>query len=59
MEYLLDFILCGLVTMGELIGVIILMLLTQLFFYRVLKINLYKLINKKLYQLEKYVEEVF
>lgn len=58
MEYWLDVLLCGLITIGELIGVIILAILIQLIFYRVFKINLYKNIIRGLSKLEKYIEEV-
>ena len=39
MEYWLDVLLCGLITIGELIGVIILAMAIQLIFYRVFKIK--------------------
>ena len=58
MEYWLDVLLCGLITIGELIGVIILAMATQLIFYRVFNINLYKNIIRGLSKLEKYIEEV-
>ena len=58
MEYWLDVLLCGLITIGELIGVIILAMAIQLIFYRVFKINLYKNIIRSLSKLEKYIEEV-
>lgn len=58
MSYWLDVLLCGLVTLGELIGVIILAMAIQLIFYRVFKINLYKNIIRGLSKLEKYIEEV-
>lgn len=58
MNYWLDVLLCGLITIGELIGVIILAMAIQLIFYRVFKINLYKNIIRGLSKLEKYIEEV-
>lgn len=58
MNYWLDVLLCGLVTLGELIGVILLAVLTQIIFYKIFRINLYKKIIKGLNKLEKYVEEV-
>ena len=58
MDYCLDVLLCGLVTLGELIGVIILAMAIQLIFYRVFKINLYKNIIRGLNKLEKYIEEI-
>ena len=56
MEYWLDVLLCGLITIVELIGVIILAMAIQLIFYRVFKINLYKNIIRGLSKLEKYIE---
>lgn len=58
MSYWLDVLLCGLVTLGELIGVILLAVLTQIIFYKIFRINLYKKIIKGLNKLEKYIEEV-
>ena len=58
MDYWLDVLLCGLVTLGELIGVILLAVLTQIIFYKIFRINLYKKIIKGLNKLEKYIEEV-
>ena len=37
MNYWLDVLLCGLVTLGELIGVILLAVLTQIIFYKIFK----------------------
>ena len=58
MNYWLDVLLCGLVTLGELMGVILLAVLTQIIFYKIFRINLYKKIIKGLNKLEKYIEEV-
>lgn len=58
MSYWLDVLLCGLVTLGELIGVILLAVLTQIIFYKIFRINLYKKIITGLNKLEKYIEEV-
>ena len=58
MNYWLDVLLCGLVTLGELIGVMLLAVLTQIIFYKIFRINLYKKIIKGLNKLEKYIEEV-
>ena len=58
MSYWLDVLLCGLVTLGELIGVILLAVLIQIIFYKIFRINLYKKIIKGLNKLEKYIEEV-
>ena len=58
MSYWLDVLLCGLVTLGELIGVMLLAVLTQIIFYKIFRINLYKKIIKGLNKLEKYIEEV-
>ena len=46
--YLLDVILCGLVVIAELFGAVVLALTVQFLFLKLFKINLYKLINKKL-----------
>lgn len=58
MSYWLDVLLCGLVTLGELIGVMLLAVLIQIIFYKIFRINLYKKIIKGLNKLEKYIEEV-
>lgn len=58
MSYWLDVLLCGLVTLGELIGVMLLAVLTQIIFYKIFRINLYKKIITGLNKLEKYIEEV-
>lgn len=50
-EYLLDVYLCGLVVLAELIGAMLIGILTQYIFYKVFKINLYKslcILSKKL-----------
>ena len=58
MNYWLDVLLCGLVTLGELIGVMLLAVLIQIIFYKIFKIKLYKKIITGLNKLEKYIEEV-
>ena len=55
MSYLLDIIACGLVVAGELIGALLLMLTIQFIFYKVFKINIYKLLIKSLNNLDKYL----
>ena len=59
MIYILDVIACGLVVAGELIGALLIAMLTQLFFYRVLGINLYRSINRGLNRLDKYFNSIF
>ena len=59
MIYILDIIACGLVVAGELIGALLIAMLTQLFFYRVLKINLYRSIDKGLNKLDRYLSSIF
>lgn len=59
MIYILDIIACGLVVLAELIGVLILAILTQFIFYRVFKINLYKRFAKLIFELDKKAEEIF
>lgn len=56
MGYLLDVLLCGLVVFGEITIIVLGGLLIQLIFYKVLKINLYKIIINSLDKLEKYIE---
>lgn len=57
--YLLDVILCGLVVIAELFGAVVLALTVQLLFLKLFKINLYKLINKKLNKLDKKLNKYF
>lgn len=47
-SYILDVFLCAGMVAFELFAIFIIALLTQLIFYRIFKINLYKIINKKL-----------
>ena len=42
MNYLLDFILCSIVTFAELSGIIFISLFIQGLFYRIFKINIYQ-----------------
>lgn len=57
--YLLDVMLCSLVVIAELFGAVILALTVQLLFLKLFKINLYKLINKKLNKLDKKLNKYF
>ena len=57
--YLLDVILCGLVVIAELFGAVVLALTVQFLFLKLFKINLYKLINKKLNKLDKKLNKYF
>lgn len=57
--YLLDVILCGLVVFAELFGAVVLALTVQFLFLKLFKINLYKLINKKLNKLDKKLNKYF
>ena len=57
--YWLDVIACGLVVFAELIGALLIAMLTQLFFYRVLGINLYRSINRGLNRLDRYFNSIF
>lgn len=59
MIYILDIIACGLIVLAELIGVFILAILTQFIFYRVLKINLCKSIDRGLNKLDRYLNSIF
>lgn len=59
MIYILDIIACGLVVAGELIGTLLIAMLTQLFFYRVLGINLYRSILKSLNNLDRHIDSIF
>lgn len=58
-EYLLDVYLCGLVVLAELIGAMLIGILTQYIFYKVFKINLYKNLCKLSRKLDKKVTEMF
>ena len=57
--YLLDVILCSLVVIAELFGAVVLALTVQFLFLKLFKINLYKLINKKLNKLDKKLNKYF
>lgn len=56
MNKLLDLYLCSLVTIAEVIAVFTIALLVQAIFYRVFKINLYKIIKNKLRNIGRRVE---
>lgn len=58
-SYYLDVALCGLTLLAELFGTIGTMLLIQLIFYRVFKINLYKNFWKFLNKMDKKLTEMF
>ena len=58
-SYYLDIALCGLTLMLELFGAIVMMLIVQLIFYRVFKINLYKKFWKFLNKMDKKLTEMF
>lgn len=58
-EYLLDIYLCGMVVIAELIGVMLIGILTQYIFYKVFKINLYKNLCKLSRKLDRKVNEYF
>lgn len=57
--YLLDVMLCSLVVIVELFGAVVLALTVQFLFLKLFKINLYKLINKKLNKLDKKLNKYF
>ena len=57
--YLLDVMLCGLVVIAEHVGAVVLGLTVQFLFLKLFKINLYKLINKKLNKLDKKLNKYF
>ena len=59
MSKLLDILLCGAMTISELIAIFIVAMLIQLIMYRVFNINLYKLFIKGSYKLDKYLTEKF
>ena len=56
MSKLLDLYLCSMVTIGELIAIFIGLILVQAIFYRVFKINLYKVIKNKLANIGRRIE---
>lgn len=58
-EYLLDIYLCGMVVITELIGAILIGILTQYIFYKVFKINLYKSLCILSRKLDRKVNEYF
>ena len=58
-EYLLDVYLCGMVVITELIGAILIGILTQYIFYKVFKINLYKSLCILSRKLDRKVNEYF
>lgn len=58
-SYYLDVALCGLTLLAELFGAIGMMLLVQLIFYRVFKINLYKSFEKFLNKMDKKFAKMF
>ncbi len=58
-SYYLDVALCGLTLMLELFGAIGTMLLVQLIFYKIFKINLYKNFWKFLNKMDKKLTEMF
>jgi len=58
-SYYLDVALCGLTLMLELFGAIGTMLLVQLIFYKIFKINLYKNFWKFLNKIDKKLTEMF
>lgn len=59
MSKLLDILLCGAMTISELIAIFIVAMLIQLIMYRVFNINLYKLFIKGSDKLDKYLSEKF
>lgn len=58
-SYWLDVILCSLVVITKLIGAIAIVLLIQLIFYKVFKINLYKSFCKFSDKLDKRINKIF
>lgn len=59
MIYLLDVIGCSLVVIAEVIGSLLIAILTQFIFYKVFKINLFKSIIKGLDKLDRRLSEIF
>ena len=59
MIYILDIVACGLVVLTELVGAILIAMLTQFIFYRVFKINLYRSIDRGLNKLDRYLSSIF
>lgn len=56
MNKLLDLYLCSLVTIGELIAILIGLLVVQAIFYRVFKVNLYRITKNKLKNIGRRIE---
>ena len=59
MDKLLDILLCGTVTIIEVIIIFIITMLIQLIMYRIFGINLFKLIIKYLNKLDEYLNKIF
>lgn len=58
-SYLIDVFLCSMVVVAELVGTIILAIVTEVMVYKVFKINLYKNLCKLSRKLDKKVTEMF
>ena len=52
MDYIMDFILCSITTIGLLFGAIMFGILVQFISYRIFKFNLYKWLNHNLFEKE-------
>ena len=59
MFYILDIIACGLVVFTELIGVLVIAMLTQFIFYRLFKVNLYRNCIRCLDKMDRKTSEIF
>lgn len=59
MSKLLDILLCGTVTIIELITIFIVAMLIQLIMYRIFGINLFKIVIKSSKKLDQYINKIF
>lgn len=57
-SYLIDVFLCGMVVVAELVGTIILAIVTEVIVYKVFKINLYQEIWKGLNRLDRKLNRI-
>ena len=57
-SYLIDVFLCGMVVVAELVGTIILAIVTEVMVYKVFKINLYQEIWKGLNKLDRKLNRI-
>ncbi len=57
-SYLVDLFLCSMVVVAELVGTIILAIVTEVMVYKIFKINLYREIWKGLHKLDRKLNRI-